>query len=237
MTTNPPSRTTEQISRQRRQMAVAVMAMLMASAVCVAIAPMLMPDSYSVVEHSISESAAQGVQDAWLARLGFLLLGFAVLVSASIAGERWGVWGRLVHRAYGVSMFGVAAFAHMPWEDVPYDAFEDFLHSVAAYGIGFCFTAGVLIVTFRRGHGMRSARVFDWIAILAALVIPMMMFNVTGVAGLVQRIMFGIGYLWYGLEAIQAARPDDTADQPVIYETPASLASAVSRTSTQQAAQ
>ncbi|MDH3262195.1 MAG: DUF998 domain-containing protein [Gemmatimonadota bacterium] len=236
MTTNPPIRTTEQISRQRRQMVVAVVAMLMASAACVAIAPMLMPDSYSVVEHSISESAAQGVQDAWLARLGFLLLGFAVLTSASIAGERWGVWGRLVHRAYGVSMFGVAAFAHMPWEDVPYDAFEDFLHSVAAYGIGFFFTAGVLIVTFRREPGMRSARLFDWITIVAALVIPMMMFNITGIAGLVQRVLFGIGYLWYGMEAVRSGRTDDPVDQPVSYDTPASLAGAV-RTSKQEAAQ
>ena len=134
-------------------------------------------------------------------------------------------------------MFGVAAFAHMPWEDVPYDAFEDFLHSVAAYGIGFFFTAGVLIVTFRRGPGMRSARVFDWIAIVAAVVIPMTMFNVTGIAGLVQRIMFGIGYLWYGMEAIRSGRTDDPVDQPVRYDTPASLAGAVSRSSRQEAAQ
>ena len=222
--------------KQTRMMAAAVVAMLLASVAAVAIAPMLMPESYSVVEHSISESAAQGVQDAWLARLGFLLLGFAVLTSTSIAGERWGVRGRLAHRIYGVSMMGVAAFAHMPWEHVPYDAFEDLLHSVAAYGIGFAFTAGVLIVTFRRVPGMWSARVFDWIAIAAAFVIPMVMFNVNGVAGLVQRIMFGIGYLWYGTEAIRSGRRDDPVDQPVTHETPASLAGAVC-TSTQEAAQ
>ena len=223
--------------KQTRMIAATVVAMLLASIAAVAIAPTLMPDSYSVVEHSISESAAQGVQGAWLARLGFLLLGFAVLTSASIAGERWGVWGRLTHWIYGVSMMGVAAFAHMPWEDIPYDAFEDFLHSVAAYGIGFAFTAGVLIVTFRREPGMRSARVFDWIAIVAAVVIPMTMFNVTGIAGLVQRVLFGIGYLWYGMEAIRSGRTDDPVDQPVRYDTPASLAGAVSRSSRQEAAQ
>lgn len=192
--------------KQTRMIAAAVVAMLLASVAAVAIAPTLMPDSYSVIEHSISESAGQGVDGAWLARLGLLLLGFAVLVSAGIAGSRWGVWGRVVHRIYGVSMIGTATFAHMPWENVPFDEFEDFLHSVTSYGVGFAFTAGVLIVTFRRGPGMQSARVFDWIAIVAAFVIPMVMFNLSDVAGLVQRVMFGIGYFWYGTETIRSAR-------------------------------
>ena len=183
-----------------------ILVLLIASAICAAVAPTLMPDSYSVIEHSISESAAQGVEGAWMARLGFLLLGLAVLTSASIAGSRWGVWGQLAHRIYGVSMMGAAAFAHMPWEDVPYDAFEDSLHSVAATGMGFAFTAGVLIVTFRRTPDAGWARFFDWVAIVAAFVIPMVMFNVTGIAGLVQRALFGIGYLWYGMETIRSGR-------------------------------
>ncbi len=210
MTANTITSTTENPPGRSRLIAAAVVAMLLASVVAVAIAPTLMPDSYSVVEHSVSESAAQGLEGAWLARLGFLLLGFAVLASAGIAGKRWGLWGRIAHRVYGASMIGAAAFAHMPWEDVPYDAFEDFLHSVAAYGIGFAFTAGVLIVTFRRSRNAIGARAFDWVAILAAFVIPMVMFNVTGIAGLVQRVMFGIGYLWYGMEAIRSGRARGT---------------------------
>jgi hypothetical protein len=190
--------------------AAVVVTLLLASVAAVAIAPLLMPESYSVIEHSVSESAAQGVEGAWLARLGFLLLGFAVLASAGIAGTRWGVWGRIAHRIYGVSMVGAAAFSHMPWHDVPYDTFEDFLHSVAASGMGFAFTAGVLIVTFRRSRNAVGARAFDWSAIAAALVIPMVMFNVTGIAGLVQRVMFGIGYLWYGMEAIRSGRARGT---------------------------
>ena len=77
-----------------RPAAVAVIAVLVASAACVAIAPTLMPDSYSVLEHSVSESGAQGVPGAWLARTGFLLLGLAVLLEAQVVGTRWGPWGR-----------------------------------------------------------------------------------------------------------------------------------------------
>ena len=193
----------------RTARAAAVIVLLGGSAVCVALAPLLMPDSYSIVEHSISESAGQGIQGAWLARTGFLLLGFAVLIVAGLAGARWGLWGRIAHRLYGVSMVGVAAFAHMPWEDLPYDEFEDFLHSVGANLVGFSFTVGVLLVSLRRGPGHRWAQIYDGIAIGAAFVIPMIMFNVDGIAGVVQRTMFGIGYLWYGMEAVRSGAGGD----------------------------
>lgn len=181
--------------------------LLASSLAAVAIAPTLMPDSYSWVEHSISESAAQGVPGAWLARLGLLLFGFAVLTLVAIAGSAWGLWGRLAHGFYGVSIIAAAAFAHRPWEDVPFDAFEDSLHSVASFGVGFAFTIGVIIVSLRRGPNAGPIRVLDALAVVSAVVIPMVMFNVSGIGGLVQRGMFLVAYLWYGVEAIQLARP------------------------------
>lgn len=183
-----------------------VLAMLAASAVCIAIAPTLMPDSYSVVEHAVSESAAQGVEGAWLARTAFLLLGFAVLVLAGLSGERWGLWGRIALRLYGVLMIAAAAFSNVPWEDVPADEFEDLLHSIAASGMGLAFTVGVLFVLLRRDRGQRLARAFDVLAIVAAFAIPMIMFNAEGIAGVVQRILFGIAYLWFGGEAVRSTR-------------------------------
>lgn len=196
----------------------AVLAMLAASAVCVAVAPALMPDSYSVVKNAVSESAAQGVTNAWLARLGLLLLGFAVLLLAQVAGGRWGAWGRVLQRVYGISAIAAAAFSHMPWEDVPYDRFEDTLHSVAASTMGAAFTVGVLMVTFRRGPGMAAVRLLDWTAIGAAVGISLLMFNVTTIAGLVQRIMFGIGYLWFAMESVGVARTGRR--RPVAISTP-----------------
>lgn len=197
---------------EHRSTAVAVIALLAASLACVAIAPLLMPDSYSPIEHAISESAAQGVEGAWLARLGFLMLGFAVLLLAGLAGHRWGVWGRVFHRLYGLSIIAAAAFSHSPWEDVPFDEFEDLLHSVAAFAVGLTFTLGVLIVTFQRRPGEHVARTFDWVAIVAAPALPMLMFNITGIAGVVQRVLFGIGYLWYAVEAVRSARGDVALD-------------------------
>lgn len=50
----------------------------------------------------------------------------------------------------------------------------------------------------------------------------MIMFNITDTAGLVQRIMFAVAYLWYGTEAIRSARHDDTAAAAGALQAPAS---------------
>ena len=83
---------------------------LLAALTALALAPLLMPDTYSVRGHSVSESAAQGVEGAWLARLGFLLFGFAVLSLALDPGSTWGRWGRRAHAGFGVSMIAAAVF-------------------------------------------------------------------------------------------------------------------------------
>jgi hypothetical protein len=191
----------------RRRAAGAVLVVLAASLVCVTVAPVLMPGSYSIIEHSISESAAQAVEGAWLARAGLLLFGLGVLALAGAAGDRWGLWGRIAHRGYGVAIVSTATFAHMPWENVPYDAFEDLLHSIGSFVVGLSFVAGVIFVGVRRHNPPAWMRVFDGLAVVASVVIPMLMFSVDGYAGLVQRIMFLIAYGWYGLEAWRSVRP------------------------------
>ena len=183
-----------------------VVGLLATSAMAVVLAPLLMPESYSVIEHSVSESAAQGVEGAWLARLEFILLGLGVLSCVSLAGDRWGLWGRTAHRLYGVSMLGTAAFSHRPWLDVPFDAFEDFLHSATANGVGFGFSVGVILVSLRRGPGRMSIRAFDVLVVIAAVGISMMVVNSTGMAGLAQRTMFALGYVWYAGESIRSVR-------------------------------
>lgn len=191
----------------RRRMTAASLGLLAASVLCVILAPTLMPESYSIVEHSISESAAQRVEGVWLARAGLLLFGLAVLGLASSVGSRWGLWGRVAHRAYGVSIISSAVFAHMPWEDVPYDEFEDLLHSIASFAVGMSFVGGVVLVGLRRRRSPSWVRALDGIAVIASVVIPVIMFSVAGYAGLVQRMMFVVAYVWYGVEASGSAWP------------------------------
>ena len=53
----------------------AVLAGLVASGLALALSPALLPENYTWVSNTTSEAAAQRVEGAWLARLGFLLFG------------------------------------------------------------------------------------------------------------------------------------------------------------------
>jgi hypothetical protein len=180
----------------------AVLGLVVASLISVAVAPLLMPASYSWVEHAVSATAAQGLDHAWLTRLGFLLQALAVLLLVELARERWGVWGRSLHRLYAISVVAAAIFSQSHWEPLPFDILEDFLHSGAAFGVGIGFTLGVLVIRFRRAPHPGWIRLLDLVAVAAALVIPLIMFYVPTVAGAAERLMFIIAYLWYGTEAI-----------------------------------
>lgn len=177
---------------------------LFISLLALGFAPLLMPASYSMVENTTSESAAQGIDGAWLARLGFLLFGFGAIWTTHIAGRAWGIAGRILLIGFGVLMTTVAAFASKPWDaGQPYNSTEDLLHSVGATGVGFAFAVGVACVTFQAGFS-KPPRLFGVIAIAAAAVLPLGMSFFPGVAGILQRLMFLIAYLWFGVEAWKA---------------------------------
>jgi hypothetical protein len=197
----------------------AMPATALASLVCLAVsagalgaAPVLMPASYSWLAHTTSESAAQGLAGAWLARLGFLALGAGVLLLAASARQRWGPPAAGLHGAFGAFMVATAAFSARPWEpDAPFDAIEDLLHSVAATAMGFAFAFGVAAVAWRLLRDGGRLRWRDGVAVAASVVLPLAMMRWDGYAGLLQRPIFVVAYVWYGLEALQerprCARP------------------------------
>jgi len=176
-----------------------ILALLVASALAVALAPLLMPPSYSAVSMSISESAAQGVRGAWLARLGFVLEGLAVLWLAREAGGGWGPMAGLLFRLFGVMMFAVALYAHRPFEaGAPADLREDLLHSIAASVMGMAFVVGTLTMAFRRADG--RSRITDLAAATLSLALPIAMSVAPALQGAFQRTLFAVGYGWFALE-------------------------------------
>jgi uncharacterized membrane protein (DUF2068 family) len=183
---------------------VIVLASLLLSALMLAAAPLAMPPGYSWVAMTTSESAAQGTQGAWVARLGFVLFGFAVIVLVNMARARWGRWALALHLLFGVMMVATAAFSHRPWDPaVEFNRLEDILHSVAATVVGFSFALGVLATLIRRWREDRWMQAFDVVSISAAIILPLAMMQVAEYIGVFQRSMFGIAYLWYGTEAIR----------------------------------
>ena len=167
-----------------------------------------MPDTYSWMANTTSESAAQGVPGAWVARLGFVLFGTAVACLAALKHREWGFAGALLHGGFGFLMLSAALFSHKPFErGVTFDVFEDTLHSIAATGIGFAFAFGVVAVGLRRG-----LRLLDVLALVASVVLPLAMVILTDYSGVLQRTMFLIAFVYYGIESRRInAEPDEAS--------------------------
>lgn len=105
-------------------------------------------------------------------------------------------------------MFAVAAFSLQSWiPDAPYDTTEDLLHSVFATAMGFAFAFGVLAVAVCRHQNEHHWRFLDGVAVLASVVLPIAMSIYGNADGVLQRIMFLIAYIWYGIESLAQSSP------------------------------
>ncbi len=176
--------------------------LLLISFLALLLAPRNMPASYSWLQHTTSESAAQGVAGAWLARLGFLVFGLTVIWLSVRLIDSWSGPVRLMHGAFGLFMIGAAVFSSRPWlPDLPYDPVEDALHSFTATAMGFAFAIGVAIRLWYRGQD-HWGRILDVAAIAASVAIPLAMSALPEWDGLLQRGMFTIAYIWYGFELL-----------------------------------
>ncbi len=207
-------RTQQRSLTERRPLppaAFGILGLLVVSALAVSIAPAFMPDSYSVIEHAVSASAAQGVDNAWIARSGFLFLVLAALWLVEVRADAWGPPGRFMFRVYAAALVAATVFGQRPWFDGPFDLVEDVLHQIAATVVAVAFTAGVLVVMVRRNAQHRRPSFFDLVAVAAAVFLPVIMFNVTPVHGLAQRALFVVGYAWFGAEAIRAMGSRESA--------------------------
>jgi hypothetical protein len=118
----------------------------------------------------------------------------------------WDALARYAHIGFGILMIVSAAASTRPWiESAPFGAAEDQIHSFAATAMGFAFALGVFAVMVgSRRTGLRI-RPLDGIAILASVVIPLSMAALPGYAGILQRLMFLVAYLWYAMSTRRAA--------------------------------
>lgn len=199
----------------RRALAIGVIALLSTSALLVLIAACAMPDAYSWRFHSISESAAQGQANGWIARLSFLCFGAAVLLQSQSMSDVWPrltYWGSFL---FAGSMLGAASFSHRPWTpNEAADQFEDLLHSVFASTAGLAFCISAMARFAQRGRRAHVGRVFDTLALAAATLMPILLATGSAFGGFAQRVMFGMAYVWFGRDALIALRlvRDSTVD-------------------------
>lgn len=196
----PPELDTRQIARGASRL-------LVASVVCLALVPWVVSGSYSVVEHTLSEAAGQGVRGGWLARTGMILSAFAVFMLAATPALRWGPWSRLAHRLFGALTVFIAIFEDTPFFGGESDRLEEWIHTVVTVAAGATFVIGVLAVMLEGRRLGRVPSAFDQAAVLAPLVLPLVMLQLDGIDGLAQRLMLAAGIWWYWLEARSVIMP------------------------------
>jgi Protein of unknown function (DUF998) len=191
------------------------MVMLVGSGALLALASAMMPDGYSWTEHGISESAAQGIDGAWLARMGFVVFGLAVIWLTSLRTGVWETAGTVLHMCFGVCMIGVAAFSTRPWwNDATYVKSEDLLHSVFASTMGFAFIAGTASVLVAKRLQTHCVALLDLGAAVVTTALSAAMGAFPGIYGALQRVMFLVAYCWYANEAHQHQRHHPTQRGP-----------------------
>lgn len=172
------------------------------SAISFRVASDVLDDSYDWIAHTTSEAAGQGVDGAWIARLGFLFFGLGVGLLSFGRHRPWLLPARALHGTFAICMVLVATFSARSWvEGAPYDTVEDRFHSVAATVMGFAFALGVGAIAMERAGEHHKMRYLDVIAVIAAIALPFGMAWSDSSAGLLQRIMFLIAYAWYSREA------------------------------------
>jgi len=112
-------------------------------------------------------------------------------------------------------MFAVSAFSAKSWEEnAPFGEREDFLHSLFAGVMGFCFVVAMVTLIVVRRHRSVRAALPDWVALVVTATVPLT--ASTGVWGLLQRVMFVVAACWYAREAwLAGPGAVDVARDPV----------------------
>lgn len=100
-------------------------------------------------------------------------------------------------------------------EGLPFGAFEDFLHSVTATGMGFAFCLGVYARFAQCNRMKRLNRALDVLALVAGTGMPMLSAIFPDSAGVIQGAMFVVTYLWYGTEALGMIKSRGRATGPI----------------------
>lgn len=186
---------------------------LISSFLMLALAPIVVADSYSVVENTLSESGGQGVDGAWVLRTGVVLAAGSVLIMTTISN--WGTTARISGRVYALALISLAVFPESPWDGGAHDRTVAYLHTVSGVIGAASFIIGVLAISLSRPSHRRGARAFDWLVATSVALIPQVML-LTGSDGLLQRLMVALGYVWLFAEALrlptqpgQKRNPDD----------------------------
>jgi hypothetical membrane protein len=158
------------------------------------ILPYFSAEGYSILSNTTSQLGAQNTPNAWIMNITFGLLGLACIWEAiRYLKHYW--FQKILLIIFGVGLIFTAIFQHAPiTEGVPYNLLEDQIHSVSASIVGFSFTLFSFSVAFIEKTNRR--RIIALFMGLLATGLSLLMFSVTDLAGVWQRLMFTASFAW-----------------------------------------
>jgi len=158
------------------------------------ILPFYSVDEYSILKNTTSHLGAQGAPYAWVMNVVFVLLGTTAIVDG---------WKRLsnywLHKfvlaIFGISLVLTAFFQHAPIiPGVEFSILEDDLHSKLATITGFSFVFFAISTAFI--ELTRRRKLIAAVMGIIATFLSMLIFNVSELAGVWQRMIFITMFAW-----------------------------------------
>ncbi len=178
-----------------------------AATVAIIVAPLVLGGGYDWITRSVSESAAQQTEGAWLGRLSLVLSGLSTLAVCVVRARVWGAAATTAFALFGFMWALTAVYSARSWVNgVPYDRLEDAVHSILATGMAIiCLGALVLVVWGR--YASRAWRLATVGLLAAATLLPLAAVLVPEFAGVFQRVMFLWTYFWFIRETLLSWKP------------------------------
>ena len=174
------------------------------AAVGVLVAPVFMHDGYSVLSNSISESAAQNVPTAWIARAALFASGIGVLGAVALKASTWSRATNISFTAFATLWIISSFFSTKSWvSGTPFNAVENAIHSYAASAMAIV-VLGALVLTFTKHSASRIDRLLALTLASAATFLPLASLLVPEFGGMFQRLMFFYTYFWFARHATLA---------------------------------
>jgi hypothetical membrane protein len=153
--------------------------------------PLYTEAGYDWRSNIISELGAQNTRNNWLMICGFLVLGMGMIYDFLKTKSA----ASLPFAIFGLCLALAGLFPHKPFDfSKDYNQFFHTMHSVWATMAGISITAGLMWQSIKKEEMKQRALAFT-LGVLCVL-IPLVMLNLPQWDGLLQRIMYGLIFLW-----------------------------------------
>lgn len=156
--------------------------------------PFFSVEEYSILRNTTSHLGAQGAPNAWIMNTVFILLGTTCMWKGVPAFRRY-PFQQVVLIFFGLSLVATGFFQHKPIvAGIPFNAFEDQMHSLFASVVGFSFTVFAMSLIWIESERNRKLQAFGMA--LLAMILSILIFNLSDYAGIWQRVMFASSFGW-----------------------------------------